>query len=479
MSSLAAALSTALTGLQVSTAQMQLTSNNIANAQSPGFAAKSVTLSPIVNGTDVGGVDIASYNRATNVALTTSYNNSTSDASFQNTQNGYIKQVQALLGSTINPPPLENAISTFQSAWTQFQSAPENTIQQEAVIQAGSGVATQVQTISSGVITLTNEITADINIGLSTLNTDLNQIVSLNQQIHSAGPTSAAAGNFEDQRDLLINQIASVTNITVQPRADGQIALYSPSGVLMLDGSTQAENFTYNGVDVVASNGQIVTNALTGGSLQAQLQFIAPAAVGNVSSSPGNQVLSKLSSQMAMLANAFTDTTNPTSFESAYDNATTGAGELASGFFQVNTLPSGLPDPTSFSVNPSLLNGTSAVKQASGTAVVSALATNQTFPPAAPAGLGLGLPANSNGTYADMGNAVLGYFQQAANSLSSSSQSATQQQGYYQQAVANATGVNVDSELIALTTLQNSYAASAHVISTVNQMFTDLINILQ
>lgn len=81
-------------------------------------------------------------------------------------------------------------------------------------------------------------------------------------------------------------------------------------------------------------------------------------------------------------------------------------------------------------------------------------------------------------TYAQLGTTVLSNFQQAANTVNSLSQSATQQQQFYQQSLSNATGVNVDSELVNLTTLQNSYAASAHVISTISDLFKTLMGII-
>jgi flagellar hook-associated protein 1 len=69
-------------------------------------------------------------------------------------------------------------------------------------------------------------------------------------------------------------------------------------------------------------------------------------------------------------------------------------------------------------------------------------------------------------------------FQQAASAVNAQSEPAQQQKNFYKQSLSNATGVNVDSELVYLTTLQNSYSASAHVISTINQMLQDLEGIL-
>jgi len=81
-----------------------------------------------------------------------------------------------------------------------------------------------------------------------------------------------------------------------------------------------------------------------------------------------------------------------------------------------------------------------------------------------------------NATYATLGSAILSSFQQAANTISSQSKSASSQQTFYQQTLASETGVNMDTELANLVAYQNSYAASAHVISSVSQMFTTLLS---
>jgi flagellar hook-associated protein FlgK len=69
-------------------------------------------------------------------------------------------------------------------------------------------------------------------------------------------------------------------------------------------------------------------------------------------------------------------------------------------------------------------------------------------------------------------------FQTAANNIQASSTSASTQQTYYQNALASETGVNTDTELVNLTNWQNSYAASAHVISTIQSLMTVLENMV-
>lgn len=468
---LGAALSIALTGLKVNTAQLQLVSNNLANAQQPGYTQKTAVVSSVALGGVVGGATITGYTRTTNNALTNAFNNATSDAALLNQQNDYFKQIQIILSSTLENPPLADAVAKFSSAWTQYAASPETSAQQQAVLQAGANLAGVIRSISSNVSALDRQITSDINSSLGELNTALARVAELNEQIATTGGIGQAVGDLQDQRDQVINQIADLTKVTVVPRANNQVALYTPQGVLLLDGAPLS--FSFNGADVLSSSGQTVTDQLIDGSIEAQLKFKENSSPDPVGTDAGEEVIRKLRSQLILLTQAFaTDSAGPpASFANAYNNATTGSGELASDFFTFNIDPNnGLPDPTSLAVNASLLDGSAKIKLASSTAVTTALSAVRSF-----SADGLSISA---GTYTDLSVTILSNFQQAANTINVQTLPAQQQRDFYQQTLANATGVNVDNELVALTTLQNSYAASAHVISTVKQMLEDLTNVL-
>lgn len=462
--SLTSALSVALSGLQATTTQLQLTSNNIANAHTPGYTAKKATITSTTFGSDSGGVTVSGFSRSTSTALTTAYNDSTTQASFYGTQNTYLQQVQSILGSNSSNPPLSAALAQFQSAWTQFSAAPEEPAQQQSVIQAGVNLAGQIRTTASNAINLTSQVTSDIGTTVGSLNSALDKVAQLNSQIATASSQGQSTGDLEDQRDLAVNTVAGITGVTIFQRASGQVALYTPGGLLLLDGAS-AQTFTFDGSNITSASGQDVTNTLTGGSLQAEINFLNGSPT---SPDPGTGVIGKLNSQLQALTTALTSTAvgTPETFAHAYDNATTGTGELAASFFTTNLAV----DPSSIVVNANLLDSSATIKQASGASVVAALNAGRSF---SASGLNV-----SNGTYADLGTAILSGFQQAANAVKTQGTTATQQQSFYQQSLSNATGVNIDNELVNLTTLQNSYAASAHVIGTINQMLSDLENII-
>src|SRR5882672_2019519 len=115
MSSLSQALSIALSGLQTTSNLITLTSNNISNAQTPGYSTKTASGTSIQNGADFGGATIASYSRASNQALANNFNQATTAAGYLGTQNNYMSQVQTILDSTSSNPTLSNDIAQFSA----------------------------------------------------------------------------------------------------------------------------------------------------------------------------------------------------------------------------------------------------------------------------------------------------------------------------------------------------------------------------
>jgi flagellar hook-associated protein 1 FlgK len=475
--SLSAALTTALTGIQTSSAATQVISGNIANAQTAGYTDKSVELSEVTNGNLLGGVEVSGYSRVSDSVLTGTLNNATSNASYLSTQNGYMTQVQSILDSSDSPPAFTAAVANFQSAWTQFSAAPDEVTQQKAVVAAGQQLAGEVNTISTDVATLQTQVQTDLSSTVTTLNTDLTQVQSLNTQIATATAGGQPTGDLEDQRDTVINSIAAITSVQVMSRSNGQVALYTPGGTALIDG--QAQVFTVTGSNVTNAVGANVDGLLTGGKLQAQVDFLSTAN----NNTNGVGVITKLESQLQNFTNMFVSTASG-SFASTYDSATTNSGEQASGFFTATINSDGLPDLSSFQVNPSLVSGATEVKEASGVAVSNTftatnLAINTSTSPASTSSTftANGLITN-NQTYAQIGASILSGFQQQANAIKSSSTTASTQQTYYENALSSETGVNTDTELVNLTNWQNAYAASAHVISTIQAMFTTLEGIL-
>lgn len=100
--------------------------------------------------------------------------------------------------------------------------------------------------------------------------------------------------------------------------------------------------------------------------------------------------------------------------------------------------------------------------------MISAIGATQSFDPSA----GLG----ASDSLSDYANNSVGWLQgqnQAASDAASYQSSVVSQAT---SALSNATGVNLDTEMTNMLNIENSYTTSAKLLTTVNDMFSALMN---
>lgn len=470
MSSLTQSFSIALTGMRTATNLIALTANNVSNANTSGYTAKSATVSTVEYGTEFGGSTISAYNRSTDQALTLNLVESTTEGGYYSAQNSYMQQVQSILDSTSTNPALSEQMSQFVAAWKQYASEPESNIQKQNLITTGNNLAKTINNIATKVNQLTSQVTNDISTATTDLNNLLQQVSDINRKIQSSTTAGQQTVNLQDNRDQLVYQIAQYMDITIQNRDNGQIALYTPGGKMLVDGGIGAETFTFNGSTILDSSGNDVRTALTGGSIEAQFSFTDTSASAASSTVPGVGVIAKMNSQLSTLVTGLTSGL----FDTAYGTAVTASlagtqsgDTLVSHFFTASGSPL---DPATFQVNSSIVDGTSELPETGASDIADSLTNATTY-------VASGLTA-SNVSYEELTTAILSHFQQTANTVSNENDTVASQKSYYSETLTNRTGVNIDTELANLISYQNSYAAAAHIISTINQMLSNLMQVV-
>ena len=462
--SLDAALSGALSSLQTVQRQISVISNNINNANTPGYTKKTVATESVGDGVTLVGVKVSDISRASDSTLLKSLNISIANEGMVSTQQQYLTRLQGILGTGSNNVQLTSTIQTFAADWNLLQAEPESTALQSQIISDATAVANTIKNVANQIEQLDRSITTDISSTVAQLNQALASIQSLNQQIANAKAGGLPIGDYEDQRDQQVKTIAQFVDVRVLQNGNEQIAVYTPQGFSLLNGD--ALQFAFDGTNVtLVGSSTSVSSSLSGGKLEALLSLHADSSPAAADTTPTKEVIRKLRNQLDQLANGFlANTTSPDSFAHAYNSATTGAGELASGFFTGT-------DRTNIVVNSALIAGTSKVKQLSAVPVSAAMADQTRSFTAS------GLTIN-NVSYASYAQSIVSQWQTAATQVNNNAEVAKNQKDYYNKLFTDQTSVNVDEEMVKLQTLQISYQAAARLIGIVQQMnqtITDMV----
>lgn len=342
--SLTGALNTAVSGLKVNQAAIQLVSANVAHANDPGYVRKTVSRESLSLGNDqVGGVAIGSYQNAVSISLRRQFEALTAKAGSTDAQTEYLSRIQDLFGTSTDKARLTSVLNEFTAAWQAFQANPESAAAQSQVISLGDQFAQEINHLAEGVDQIDSDIRTDTDNSVKQLNDLLDKMFQLNLQLRSSTEGGAERTQLIDQRDQLVRDISKYVDVRSVDRGNGSVALFTAAGLSLVDGPPS--KFSYDGVNVtrVEDPATPVNSLMRDGKIRALLDLRLDNSGANqaISNDPATEVIRKLRSQLDMAVAAFTATAGaPPTFAAAYDNSDTSLRISASFQTTVQAAPS-------------------------------------------------------------------------------------------------------------------------------------------
>lgn len=466
--SLTAALNTAVTGLATLQTQTGILSANIANAQTAGYTRKYATLTtPVAGGLPQASL-VQNVLRATAPELLKDYYGAAANYGQLGVAADKARSLADALGasdSSEGQTTLQGLLTKFEDAVKSLEATPEDTALKAQVVQRGQELAAEISRLAGLRSSLQTQAQQDISVGLNTLNEASKNIAKLNAQIVSQKAAGHPTGDLEDLRDAEVEKMSGLVGIRTVVNDKGEMTVYSDTGT-QLAGVT-AQTFTYDAITNTVSNGAgvDVSAGFRSGALRANLDYLDSSAAALTNSDDNVGTLAKFFNQIDSLARNIADVVN-----AAYDDPATAAIEQ---IFTYNPAdPSGtFAVDATLVATPSGLNATrmGSVQQAMRNTTLTAAQVN-------PAGDPNGLAISSVNIFG-LTSGVLAYHARLSSETESNRDTADNLQAALKEKIASVTGVDVDTELATMQTLQNNYAALAQIMTAITQMFDELINI--
>ncbi len=246
--SISNAVANANSGLAAAQRRAGLVSNNIANALTPGFARREISVSEqIVNGGG-SGVKIVGVNRVTDPVLTAERRTADGLTGFDQALASAYTRFEAALGGTDDPFSLFNKYQNLETTLRDLSQSPESATLQKQTLIVAKDLAGALNNLSDLVQGTRQDADAQIAKEVAFVNTALKQVDALNAQISKASVNGRDATALEDQRKTLIDQISSIIPSRELRRENGQVDLMTLEGVFLLSGTVKELTFTPTGI---------------------------------------------------------------------------------------------------------------------------------------------------------------------------------------------------------------------------------------
>ncbi len=293
-------LFTSVSGLLAFQKALSVTSNNVANVDTPGYSVESANFSPQVGvTTSVGsfgnGVDVTSVTRSYSELLAGQMRTSQSSYSGFNSFATTAASIDSVLSDSSTG--MTATLQGFTNALQTLANAPTLPASGTAVLSSAQTLAQSVQGYATQLSAADQNVEGQISNNVQEINSLATSIAKLNSQI--AGTTSSGAPNaLLDQRDQLINQLSQYVSVTTATQSDGTMQVFIGNGQALVNSGTAQTlsaipnqyNPTQFDVGVTSSGATVdITGSITGGSLGGLLavrsQVIQPTlnALGQIS----------------------------------------------------------------------------------------------------------------------------------------------------------------------------------------------------
>ncbi len=279
MSGLFDVLGTARTGLTASRAGMQVVSNNVAQANTPGYARQRLVTQAWVAGGETGsmstvGVKIVSVERVSSKFLEDQLISQTQKLAYHEGSLMASKQLEPLF-QDLDGLGVTDQLTRLFTALEEAAVYPQDNGLRLNVLNQAESLAQQVRSTWSGLNEVRNDMLNDINGVADEVNSLLERIATLNGQTSNISAEGANLGanatllsnidaSLQELAELIPIQTFNDSNGNVNITMDGRSILQGTNFATLSVDQSAGGVVTLNGI---GGNGFVLDGSLSGGQL--------------------------------------------------------------------------------------------------------------------------------------------------------------------------------------------------------------------
>lgn len=260
--SLSGGLSSALSGLTAAARAAEVVSSNIANARTEGYGRRQLVLGANVLGGTGQGVNVRGVQRIVDSHVISDRRLAEASQGNRETTATFLKRIESAIGTPDDASSLGSRISGLDTALLAAVSRPESEARLSSVLDAAKSLATHLVTAGNAI--QDERVTADhqIDSQVDQINNALARVVELNGAIRKNIAIGRDNSALLDNRQQVIDGISDILPLREVDRGNGQVALFTTGGAIVLDGT--AAKFGFTPVGVMVPGMSVESGALSG-----------------------------------------------------------------------------------------------------------------------------------------------------------------------------------------------------------------------
>ena len=237
-------LSTSLSGLNATQANIAVVAGNVANANTPGYVKETATQIAVTAGEAGNSVRITSINRVLDTFVQQQLRTESSGGAYADLKSSFYQQLMQVYGQPGSDSTLDADFNNFTSAVQALATSPNSSTTQAQAISAAQVLAQRLNHASTDIQALRRQADQGIANDVQQANIALRQIADINQQLLNTSTNDGPAALLENQRDQAIDQLSKFMDIRVIQGANNQVTVFTGSGAQLA--GTQAAQLQFS-----------------------------------------------------------------------------------------------------------------------------------------------------------------------------------------------------------------------------------------
>ena len=236
-------LSIGLSSLTAHQRALDITGQNIANANTPGYhrqvARLAARLPQELQQFQIGtGVEVTDIHRLRNSLLENLLTRQTFELGDTTAQVQTLRQIEVLIGP--GEGSVYNRLEAFFNSLTELTGRPDDVTQRRVVLGSAAALGDQLNALAGEFDRVRQRLDANLSSVVSEINQLAPKIAELNGEIQRAEVRGIDANDLRDQRDQLINELAQRVGVRIVEQDFGQSAVFV-SGLPLVLGNRSLE----------------------------------------------------------------------------------------------------------------------------------------------------------------------------------------------------------------------------------------------
>ncbi|MEF8941258.1 MAG: flagellar hook-associated protein FlgK [Desulfohalobiaceae bacterium] len=232
-------LNIARTGMAVNRKSMEVTGNNIANVNTPGYSEQTAEAQSVPGVESEGltfgqGANVEEISRAEDIFIEDQLRNAEEKSGRSSAKSAPLAELEQFF--SVEGDNLATKMEEFFASWDDLAQNPGGEVERSQVIQRGKNVVCAFDEVHRQLDTVRSNINESLRSEVKTINSKFGEVADLNTKIANAEATGRNAHTAKDKKEMLFRDLSEKAGVNTYKGKNDMVSVALSGGQVLVQG---------------------------------------------------------------------------------------------------------------------------------------------------------------------------------------------------------------------------------------------------